>query len=181
MTLREFLLRMVVFVQPVLPAVLAVLVISTAVVLLLAFVSRNLWLDQKRFRWLGLFFDLSILDCLRLACSWLKLVLITIFLIAFRSLTALDILVVLVPGVLGALRFHSLRQTIGNLLWLAVEFAALISTNLVCGFIHTFNSGISMMAVYVCMALFTVLLAGFLFLTEIGDLSERRQPYVIEE
>ena len=181
MTLQEFLVRMLVFIQPLLPVALAVLAVTTAAVLLLAGLSRNMRADQKRFQWLGLFFDLSLLDCARIGCAWLKLVLVSVYLIAFRSLTAADIILILVPSLLGAVRFHNVRGTIGNLLWLAVEFAALISTNLVCGFINTFSSGAGMMAIYVCMAVFTALLALFLFLTELGEISERRQPYVTEE
>ena len=181
MTLREFLVRMLVFVQSLLPIALAVLGLTTAAILILAGVSKKMNVEQKRFRWLGLFFDLSILDCIRLACSWLKLVLILVYLAAFQSLTAANLVLLLVPSILGAIRFHSVRNTVSNLLWLVVEFAAFISTNLVCGFIHTYNSGIGMIVVYICMAVFTALLAVFLFLTELGKISEGRQPYVIEE
>lgn len=172
---------MLVFIQPLLPIALTVLGLTTVAVLILAVISKKMKVDQKRFRWLGLFFNLSILDCLRIACSWIKLVLIAVYLVAFKSLVAGDIILILIPGIMGAIRFHSVRSTVSNILWLVVEFAALISTNLVCGFIHTFNSGIGMMAVYFCMAVFTVLLAVFLFLTELGDISERRVPYVIDE
>jgi len=181
MTLQEFLVRMLVFVRPLLPIALAVLAVTTAAVLFLAAVSRNMNVEQKRFRWLGIFFDLPVVDCIRLACAWLKLVLVVVYLAAFRSFIEADIILFLIPGILGAIRFHNIRSTIGNLMWLVVEFAALTSTNLVCSFIHTFNSGIGMMAVYVCMAVFTALLALFLFLSELGEISERRQPYVIEE
>ncbi len=181
MTLREFLVRMLVFIQPLLPVALTALGLTTVAILVLAVVSPKMNVEQKRFRWLGLFFNLSILDCVRVACSWLKLVLILVYLVAFKSLTAADVVLILIPSVFGAIRFHSIRNTIGNILWLVVEFAALISTNLVCGFIHTFNSGVSMMVVYICMAVFTVLLAIYLFLTELGEISERRVPYVIEE
>lgn len=172
---------MLVFIRPLLPIALTVLGLTTVAVLILAAFSKRMNVEQKRFRWLGLFFNLSILDCVRIACSWLKLVLVAVYLVAFESLVAGDLILILVPGLIGAIRFHSFRNTVSNILWLVVEFAALISTNLVCGFIHTFNSGIAMMAVYVCMAVFTVLLAVFLFLTELGEISERRVPYVIDE
>ena len=133
MTFEEFLLRMLAFVQPVLPAVFSVVLVTTVATGILALLARNLWIDQKRFRWLGLFMDMSVLDCVRMACSWLKLVLIVVYLVFFRSLTAVDLLLFLVPGIIAAVRFHNFRHTIGNILWLVVEFAALFSTNLVCG------------------------------------------------
>ena len=181
MKLREFLVRMLVFIQPLLPIALAVLVLTTLAVLCLAAFAKKLNLDQKRFRWLGLFYNLSLLDCIRVACSWLKFAMIIVYLVAFKSLTSADLMLVLLPGIAGAIRFHSTKKTVSNILWLVVESAAFISTNLVCGFIHTFNSGLGMLVIYVCMAIFTVLLAVFLFLTELGEISERRLAYAVEE
>ena len=67
MTLREFLVRMLVFIRPLLPIALTVLGLTTVAVLILAAFSKRMNVEQKRFRWLGLFFNLSILDCVRIA------------------------------------------------------------------------------------------------------------------
>lgn len=181
MTFQEVFQRTIAFIRPCVPAAVATIVVTVAVVLCLSVLVAGLRFDQKRFRWLGLLYNLSILDCLRIACYWLNLVLVCIYMAAFRSLTSVDYLLLMIPGVLGAIRFHSLLRSLGNILWLGVELAALFSTNLVCGFIHEYSSGMGMLVLYVCMCLFTCLLQVFLFINSLSDISERRQPFIHEE
>lgn len=181
MTLHEFLLRVLVVLQPVIPAVIAAAAVTLLAVVITAIGVHGLWIDQRKFRWLGIFYGLSTSDCLHLACAWIELVLLAVFLISFRKLTAADYLLFLIPGGLYALQFKSLKKIPVRLLWLALEFVGLLSANLVCGYYHDMHGGLGFALVYVIMAVFMMLFGCYLFLTELSDISEGRSPVIEDE
>lgn len=174
MTFSELAVRVLAQAEPLLLYMLAVAV--PTILLLPAFLrlGRNVWMDQKRFRWFGLFLGLSGWDCLRLACSWIKLLLLVSFLLAFRKLGAPQYLLFLVPGVLQCLSARGALRVPGRLVWLALEFVALLSCNMVCGYIRDVTAEALFYVLYICMALFSALFGGYLFLTELNDISAGR-------
>lgn len=180
MTVREFLLRMLVAVQPVLPSVLAVLLITIAAAAVLLVQAKNLWINQKQFRWLGIFYELSAGDRVCLACSWLRLMLLLALLVQFRKLDVIGCVLFLVPALLCVLTTKKLKKIPSKLLWLAAEIVALLSSNLVCGFYHDVQAYAGYIAIYVFMALFTALLGIYLFLMDLSDISEGRSAHIHE-
>lgn len=180
MTVREFLLRMLVAVQPVLPVALAVLAVTLAAAAGILVRAEGLWVDQKRFRWLGVFYALDGGDRVRLACAWLKLALLPGLLARFQRPDAVGGMVFLLPALLGVLMTKERGKLPGNLLWLAVETAALVSCGLVCGFYREVHSGAGVIVLYVLMALFTALLGVYLFLVELSDISRGRRAHIHE-
>lgn len=180
MTMQEFILRMLAAVQPVLPAVLAVLLITMVVAAVLLVQAKGLWVDQKRFRWLGIFYELSAGDRVCLACSWLRLMILLALLARFQKLDVISCILFLVPALLCALTTKELKKIPGKLLWLAAEIVALVSSNLVCGFYHDVQSSVGFIAIYVFMALFTALLGIYLFLMDLSDISEGRRAHIHE-
>lgn len=175
MSVKEFLLRMLVSVEPLLPAVVAVVVVSLLAVAALALCTRGLWVNQKRIRWLGLFFDLGHADCVCLACGWLKFLFLLAFLIFFQKLSILGYIFFAAPGLICALHPGSAKRIPSRLVWLVLELAALLFTNLVCGFYRDVGGGVGFLVIYICMALFTALLGFYIFLMEINDISVGRK------
>lgn len=180
MTIQEFLLRMLIFVQPSIPAVLAVLLVTMVVAAVLLVRVRGLWADQKRFRWLGIFYELGTRDRLCLACSWLRLMFLLVLLVQFKKLDALSFLLFLVPALVCVLTTGKGKKIPSKLLWLAAEMVALLSSNLVCGFYHDMQGGIGFVSIYVLMALFTSLFGIYLFLMDLSDISEGRSAGIHE-
>lgn len=175
MTIQEILLRSLQGLQPLLPAVMAVVVLTMLALAACAVLARGLWVDQRRFRWLGLFYSLRERDCVRLACVWVKLLLLEGFLVLFRKLDLSAYLMLLLPGLLYGVRLDSLKGVPGRLVWLGLELMALLFTNLVCGFYRDMGGGLGFLVLYICMALFTALFGVYLFFQELNDISEGRR------
>lgn len=174
MSAAELAIRILAQAEPLLPYMLAA-VLPTAVLLpVLLLLGRGVWVNQRRFRWLGLFVGLGRWDCLRLACSWIKLLLLVSFLVIFRKLHAPHYLLFAVPGLLQCISSRRAWRVPGRLIWFALELAALLSCNMVCGYILDVNTDLYFRALYVCIALFTALFGFYLFLTELNDISEGR-------
>jgi len=181
MTIQELFVRLLVFVQPVLPAVIWTIFITLAVTGVLSYLVRGLWINQKRFDWMGIFFELNKKDCVRLACSWQKFVLLLVFLVRFEKLTILSYLLILIPGLIYAVQIKKLHLLPGRLLWLFLELGGLLAANLVCGYFHDMKGGAAVILIYIFMSLFTILFGSYLLLTELGDLSKGRSVRIEEE
>lgn len=171
---------MLISVQPVLPSALAVLLITTVAAAVLLVQARDLWTHQKRFRWLGIFYELSAGDRVCLACAWLRLLLLLALLVQFRKLDVVRCILFFVPSLLCVLMTKNAKKIPGKLLWLAAEAIALVSSNLVCGFYRDVQSNVWFIVIYVFMALFTSLLGIYLFLMDLSDISEGRRAHIHE-
>ena len=174
MSTAELVVRVLAQVQPLLPYMLIVTAMTTAALAALLLASRGLWVDQRRFQWLGLFFSLSTGDCVRLACAWVKLLMLLSLLAGFQKLEIAKYLLFLVPGVVYALWPRRLARLPGRLAWLSVEFAGLLSCGLICGYIRDMQAGLRYYLIYIAMALFTALFGLYIFLTELDDISNGR-------
>lgn len=174
MTLSELAFRLLAYAEPLLPFMLAAAVSAAVLLPLLLRLGRNVWVDQRRFRWLSLFLGLDSWECLRLACSWIKLVLLICFLAAFQKLGLSHYLLFFIPGLLQCLSGRGVLRVPGRLVWFALEFVALISCNMVCGYIHDMSASTFFYVLYVFMALFSALFGIYLFLTELNDISSGR-------
>ncbi len=172
--LPEIAWRIFAEIQPALPYVIAVAAITLLLLPILLFLCRRLWVSQRRFRWLSLFFGLKASECVRVACSWIKLLLVLAYLIAFQKLSLIHYELLLIPGLLYVLSPWDWLRIPGRLLWLVLEMAGLLSCNLICGYIREMSSGLLFPAVYCLMAFLEGLFACYLFLTEINDISAGR-------
>lgn len=173
MTFSEFLIRLVAVIKPALPAAIAVLALSLAMIIFLAIRAKGLWVNMPQFRTLGIFYELPKLGCLRLSCSWVKFLILVIYLLIFRKAQAAEYLLFLIPGLIYALCGNPIGVG-GRLLWLVLEFAGLLSAKLVCGYYYDMHGGTGFIVIYYVMALFMILFGCYLFLTEVEDISEGR-------
>ena len=174
MSVVEFLLRVLLELKPLLPCMTAAIVLTVAVLVFLLLYSRNIWVDSHRFRLAGLFFGLNGRCSLRLACAWLKLIFLLVFVLGFQKLSLLHYLMLLIPGTLSALCAGSIGGRIGSLLWLALQTVGLLSVNLICGYIRDLSGTAGFFLIYAAMGLFLILFSVYLFLNEVNAISAQR-------
>lgn len=174
MSLTELAVRVMAYAQPLIPYMLVVALATAGVLPVLLLLGRGVWVDRGRFRWMGLFLGLGRWDCLRLGCAWIKLLVLLSFLVSFQKLGMAQYLLFLVPGLVQCLSGRELPRIPGRLVWLGLELVALLSCNMVCGYIRDVNAGTLYYVIYIFMALFAALFGVYLFLTELNDISAGR-------
>ena len=103
MSVVEFLLRVLSELKPLLLCMITAVALTAAVLVFLLLYSRNVWVDSRRFRLAGLFFGMNGRCSLRLACVWLKLIFLLVFVLGFQKLSLLHYLTLLITGGISAL------------------------------------------------------------------------------
>lgn len=175
MSAEELLVRVLTQVQPMLPYMAAVAGATILALLPLLALSRDIWMDQGRFRWLGLFYSLGTGESVCLACVWIKVVLLISLLVDFRKPAAARYMLFLIPAALYALWPRRFSRLPVRAFWIMLESAALLSCGLICGYIHDMHAGQGYRIIYVAMALFTALFGIYLFFMELDDISSGRK------
>ena len=181
MTVQEILMRMLSFVRQSIPAAMIVVDVTMVMLVVAVIQTRGLWVNQKRFKWLGLLFCLKGRECVRLACAWIKFVIVLAFLALFENMNAAAYLMVAVPGLIYALEFAKPRRIPARLMWLLLELLGLMSTNLICGFYRDTGASLGFIIIYIVMAVFMALFACYLFLTELQEISQGRSADIATE
>jgi len=185
MSFNGVILQVITKVEPLVPVMLFCAGVTLVLMLILYFLSGNVWMDDKRFKVLGVFFGLSRYDCYRLALSWIRLLMTLFFVVAFRNLKletnlrqvirSPQFVAYLLIGVLYALDIKRPVRIPKNICWFLVISCGLFATSIVCGYMQTlagFNLGVFI--VYVFMGMFMILFALYLFLMEMDEVSKDR-------
>lgn len=175
MSAKELTLLVLMALRPMLPGLIAVAAVTLLVLPFLLVACKKAWVNDPRFRVAGLFYGLSGRDTCFLACSWIKLILMLVFIIGFQKLAPVQYLMVLLPGILGIICARSGGSKLKTLLWLVLQMAGLLSVNLICGFIRDMAGDAVFVIIYVIMGLFLGFFSVYLFLTELGTLSAGRE------
>ncbi len=157
--------------KPMLPGLITAMILTMIALVVLTVAARDAWVTEWRFHITGLFFGLSGWGCLKLACSWLKLIFVIFFIIAFGQLNLLQYMMVIIPGITGAVAGRSLARGAGDFIWLFLQLAGLVSANIVCGFIREMAGGAPFVMLYIAMGAFLILFSLYLFLNEINAIS----------
>lgn len=174
MSVVEFLLRVLSELKPLLLCMITAVALTAAVLVFLLLYSRNVWVDSRRFRLAGLFFGMNGRCSLRLACVWLKLIFLLVFVLGFQKLSLLHYLTLLITGGISALCAEGVKGRLGSLLWLLLQLAGLVSVNLICGFIRDLSGTEGFLLIYVVMGIFLLLFSVYLFLNEVNAISAQR-------
>lgn len=170
MTLLHILAQLHPLVLPV--AAVALLTLLAAGVLWL--LCRRAWVSDKPFRLLGLFFGLTGRGILRLACAWVKLLSVGVYVAAFQGLEPLHYSMVLLPGLICALADRPSGWA-EQLFWLSLQSGGLVAVNLLCRFIRNMNGGSIYVLIYTAMGIFLCLFSVYLFLNELTTISRHRK------
>ncbi len=156
------------------PVLAAAAIVTFAAVLSLYLMVRSTWLQNRRFQFLSLFFGLDGRASFRLACVWLRLVLVAIFVVRFQTLNRLHYWMLVFPGILSAVTDKSLIKWAENLFWLTLQIIGMLVTNLVCRFVLNMSGGAVFVMIYIAMGLFVTLFSAYLFLNELSSISAQR-------
>lgn len=150
-------------------------IISIIVIVILTPLCFKQWVNRKSFRWMGAFFNLDGVQVIRLTCAWIKLVLLIIYLCMFEELSIPKYIIFLIPGIIYVFDFRHPGRIPGRLFWLIIETIGLITANIVCGYIHDMRPGPVFTIIYIAISIFLGLFGVYLFITELGDISESRK------
>ena len=174
MNIVELFLRVLSELRPMLPGmIVAVAATMIALTVLLAF-SKNVWVEERRFHISGLFFGLNTRGSLQLACAWLKLIFMLVFIAGFQKLSLIQYMMLLIPGILGSLSGKGIFASLSQMFWFLLQFAGLLSVNLICGYIRDMAGGVGFVLLYLVMGLFLALFSVYLFLNEVNTISVQR-------
>lgn len=174
MSIKEFLLRVFYELKPILPELLAAVILTVLILPVLTMLCKSTWVCDRGFRIGSLFFGLTKREILRLSCAWLKLIFLLTFIISFKKMNLLGYWIFLFPSLLAALYGEGYAKKLGGLLWTALQTAGLLSANLICGYILDMDGSIGFLVVYVAMGMFLFLLGIYLFLLELDGISGAR-------
>lgn len=175
MSVGEFLLRVFSALGPMLPGIIVASVATLIALIVLMVRSRDMWVQDKRFRLLGLFFGLEGKGCLRLACSWLKMIFVIVFIASFQKLTLIHYLMLLIPGVIVILSAPDIKKKLGSFGWLLLQTVGLLSVNLICGYYLDMSGSVVYLLIYITMGIFLALFSVFLFLNDLATISLERE------
>lgn len=174
MSVIELLLRALSELKPLLPGMIAAVVMTVLALVGLLLCCKNAWVDSRRFRLVGLFFGLNGRCSLRLACAWLKMIFLVVFVVGFQKLFLIHYLMILIPGLISVLCGDGFAGRISSLFWLVLQTAGLLSVNLICGYIRDLSGSGGFVLIYITMSVFLILFSVYLFLNEVNAISLQR-------
>lgn len=174
MSTLELLIWSVSRLKAMLPGVITAGVLTLGILIAMTVFSYGIWIQNKGFTVAGFFFGLNARGRLQVSCAWLKLVFTIVFLVSFQKMEAVNYMMLAIPGLLLVFTMKK-TQILISLLWLLLQLAGILSSNTVCGYIREVYSGVTLVLVYIAMALFLTVFAIYMFLTEIEIISERRR------
>lgn len=176
MSFQEILTRVAVQVEILLPYLILVTVLTAALLPLLLIRGKKIWVDQPSFRWMGIFYSLDLRLSLCMSCAWIKLLLVLGYLIMAKPLDLEQYIIFLIVGVTYTAAMLDPRKLPFRLVWLALQTVALFSCNVLCSYIQDVGAKGMLTVMYIILALFSSLFSAYLFLNELNDISEGRNP-----
>lgn len=171
---EELLARTIVRIQPVIPSFITSVIATVAVLLLLAALTVKLDVEDRRYYLMSIFVELRIRDAFYLAFAWFKLITLITYLFSFKSLTAFHYVVFLIPGVLYCIQPGNLKKLPVCVGWLAVEFAGLLSSNLVISYYLEMSGQNTVLIIYIILAVAMTAFGIYRFFYELEEVSDLR-------
>jgi hypothetical protein len=155
--------------------VYTVIIATIAVAVILIPLCRRTWLNKASFSWLGVFCYQPDAGYVRIACAWIKLIILIVLLTWNRVLGLTDYLMLILPGLLYAALSKSPTAFVGKFAWTALETVGLFAANILCGYIIEMNPEIGYTIIYVMLSVFIGIFGVYLFLRELHAVSTERR------
>ncbi len=175
MTISEGLLLISYSIEPVAIIMLVITAVIAISFIAIFFLTRKLGIDSKLFPNLSIFFELSRFQSIKLSCSFIKLLLVIIYLIMFKELQFVHYLFFILPCIISVISKDKIYQILINLFYVAIQGSALLTANLLCTYILTFDMNVSYFVVYLLIATATILCSIYFFIVEIDAISAKRR------
>lgn len=186
MSFSEFFLKLATRLEPMVPVMVFTAGTTAVLIVVLAILASDVWIDDRKFRFLGVFFGLNSYDIYRLTLGWVRLLMTLFYVVAFRNLEletsfgqvirSPQFSLYLLIGVLYVADYKRPMLILRNLAWFLIICCGLFATSIMCGYMRTLP-GFSLGAfiVYACMGSLVFLFAAYLFITELDEVSRNRK------
>jgi len=186
MSISGYLLQLATRMEPMVPVMVFTAGVTAVVVIVFAILATDVWIDERKFRVLGVFFGLNGYDSYRLSLGWIRVLMTLFYVVAFRNLEletnfrqvirSPQFSLYLLIGILYVADFKRPMLVLKNLAWFLVICCGLFATSIMCGYMRTLP-GFSLGAfiVYACMGTVVFLLSVYLFFMEVEGISRNRK------
>ena len=182
MDILNYITQVLSFLEPIVPGIIIAVIITSAVMVFLLSLSGRLWINQKRFNVLGVFYGLGGYNTIRLSCVWIKLILVIVYIVSFRELTTLHFFVFILISLISAIDIRAPRKILKNIIWILIELAGLLAVNMVCAYMRSFSYiSVQLWTVYISFGILMILLEIYLFLNSVETISTERKINIDKE
>ena len=159
----------------------AVTAAATAVALAwLGVVARRTWVNKRRFDFTAIFFELNRWSCVRLACSWVKLVLVLSYFLVLGRIGAGHYLLLLIPCVMYSVEPLRWYRTPVNLLSSLATAAGVLIASVLQSYIRDMELGFLSKVACVSLCVLIAVYAVYLFVTELNNISQERRVHLVK-
>lgn len=163
------------------PCILFVTICTTAAFLFIWSRSRGMWFGKKSFERYSLFVELNSMLAIKLACSWIKLLTISFYLVCFAALEPIHYVFLMVPCVAILVMNTSMFDGVTHLVAIVIQLVGILAANILCSYINQFGIHFFYISIYVLMAMVVELYSIYIFITELDLISNRRNVKVEEK
>ena len=160
--------------QALLPTFLWMLAGSAVLFLWLFWLARTPSLETQKFKVLGLFYGLGNGERIHLACVLLRWLFLVVCIVQFKQLTLSHHFLFWLLTVAGVALCGKLADKVAALINGILAFATLVACNLLCSYLLERRFDMFYFVIYILMGTFVILLASYIFLQEIDEISGRR-------
>ena len=136
--------------------------------------SRGLWFNKKNFNYYSIFVELNPTLAVKLACVWIKLLIIVFYMIGFRQLEAIHYIFLLIPCIGILLINVNIVEVFTHAVSMVVQIIGILAANILCSYIRTFELKVTYLVIYILIAILIILYSVYIFFTEIDLVSSRR-------
>ncbi len=171
----ELIIRVFSQLKPLLPSVVAVVIVTVLTMIYLYLVGRFAWLKSKKFSLASIFFGLDGIGVVHISCAWLRLLFPIIFIISFQKLVLIQYMMIIIPGLMMVFFSGSLSGALSSLFNLVLELAGIVSASLICGYITEMHAGTGFKLIYAAIGIFMILFGIYLFLQDLDRISISRK------
>lgn len=161
-----------------LPCLYVVVGVTCLLLIPLNLLGKRLWVNKKSFMWLGLFFDLSTLDMMRLASAWVRLWVVVTFLCSKEPLVHSQYWLFLICALIHVILAKGILDSLGKCLWSVLQTMGLVSASLICGYLILLEAPLTYWIAYALLCVFMILFSIYLFLLDVNTISLGRNANI---
>lgn len=161
-------------IKPLLPCIFVIVVATVAMFSFILIKSKGIWFGKKNFEQFGLFVELHSSLALKLACLWIKLIVVCYYLLSFTQLEVIHYIFLIVPCIIILIFSFSVMEFITHFFGIVIQFIGVLAANILCSYIMQFEMKISYVFIYVLIAMILILYSVYIFITEVDFVSARR-------
>lgn len=174
MSIADILLLNFYAIKPLVPCVLVILIATTLLFFGILGKSKGLWFNKKSFDYFGIFMELNSALAVKLACVWIKLLIICFYVIAFTSLEAIHYVFLFVPCIGILLINFNVVEAFTHVVSIMIQLVGVLAANILCGYIREFELKATYVSIYVLIAILVIVYSIYIFITELDLVSSRR-------